>query len=100
MHPALAGAVTGNSDNFKAVSLALDSYLSGMAGSSITALSSTERANRLEQAGLSKNLVARIEACLAQGEMGRFGPQTDDEGWDLLARTDELLIDLDKAVQR
>ena len=100
MHPALAGTVTGNSDNFKAVSLALDSYLSGMAGSSITTLSRTERANRLEQAGLSKNLVARIEDCLAQSEMGRFGPQIDDEGWDLLAKTDELLIDLDKAVQR
>ncbi|MDH3675624.1 MAG: BatD family protein [Anaerolineae bacterium] len=98
MHPTLAAALARNHNNFKAVSQALNSYLVSLLGTSVTGLTRLDLAHRLQQRGVSKALIARIEACLAQSEMGRFGPATNDEGWDLLGQTDELLIDLDKAI--
>jgi hypothetical protein len=46
--------------------------------------------------GLNETLVGQIEHCLTQSEMGRYGPITDDDGWALMAETDELLFELDE----
>ncbi len=95
-HPALAAAMAANDDNFKVVSQALNIYLGDALQVSVKGLTQTDLANRLLERGLPKALVDKIEAYLAQSEMGRYGPKSDDdEGWELLARTEELLFELD-----
>ena len=57
-------------------------------------MTQTELAKRLQEFGLSNNLTGKIKDYLAESETGRFGPK-NDEGWDLLARTDDVLYELD-----
>ncbi len=96
MHPELAAALAENDDNYRAVSQALTIYLGNVLQTSVKGLTRTELANRLQNQGLSKALTDRVEDYLARSEMGRFGPGGENDGWELLAKTDELLIELDK----
>jgi hypothetical protein len=100
IHPALVVAMQDNSDNYKAVSQALNTYLSEMLQTSVNGLTRTELAARLSQYGLNEALIKRIEDCLAQSEIGRYGPVTEDVGWSLMVKTDALLFDLDKRLAR
>ena len=96
MHPVLAQALTKTGgDNYRAVSVALQSYFTEMLSTSVKGLTQTELTHRLQERGLPDSLVKRVKDCLADSEMGRFGPNTGDAGWNLLARTEELIIDLD-----
>jgi hypothetical protein len=97
MHPTLAAALAQNNDNYKAASEAMNVYLSQALSVSATGLTRTELANHLHRRGVPKSLINKIKDYLARSEMGRFGPKSDDNGWELLARTDELLFELDKA---
>jgi len=99
-HPALAKALAGSSDNYKAVSRALHTYLGEVLGTPTKGLTQTDLANRLQQRGLAKSLINRIKDCLAESEMGRFGPGLDDAGWGLLTKTEELLFELDEALKQ
>lgn len=94
MHPALAAAVAETDDNYKAVAQALNGYLSDMLDMQVSGLTQTDLAKQLQEYGLPKNLTDNIKNYLAESEMGRFGPKNDD-GWDLLARTDDVLLELD-----
>jgi hypothetical protein len=98
LHPSLAAAMRGNDDNYRVVSLALQSYLSAALQSPVKGLTRTELARQLRQAGLSASLIERLETCLAQSEMGRYGPATSDAGWGLMAETETLLQELDEAL--
>jgi hypothetical protein len=100
MHPALALTMAGGGDNFKAVSQALYSYLGSLLGTSVSGLTRADLSSRLDQRGVPRKLINRIEGCLNQSEMGRYGPGTEDGGWDLLAETDRLLFDLDEALSK
>lgn len=96
IHPALAQAMKGNPDNFKAVSQALAAYLTQALQTSVNGLTRTEIALRLHRHAAPEALVGRIVACLEQSELGRYGPLTEDAGWSLLVETDDLLFALDK----
>lgn len=100
IHPNLAAAMRVNDDNYKTISQAVHSYLSTALQTPVNGLTRTELTRRLHQAGLSEALIERVEACLAQSEMGRYGPVTDDAGWALMAETDALLRELDGALPR
>jgi hypothetical protein len=100
IHPTLAAAMHVNDDNYKTISQAVASYLSEALQTPINGLTRTELARRLHQAGLSKALIERVEDCLAQSEMGRYGPATDDAGWSLMAETDALLRELDGVLKK
>ncbi|MBI1881003.1 MAG: protein BatD [Chloroflexi bacterium] len=99
LHPSLATAMRGSDNNYKVVSLALQNYLSATLQTPVNGLTRTELARRLRQAGLDKGLIERLEACLAHSEMGRYGPPSDDAGWQLMAETEALLRDLDQALK-
>jgi hypothetical protein len=99
LHPSLAAAMRGQDDNYKVVSLALQNYLGAALKTPVNGLTRTELARRLRQAGLSEGLIERLETCLAQSEIGRYGPVTGDAGWGVMAETDALLWELDKALK-
>ncbi len=98
LHPSLAAAMRGTDDNYKVISQALQSYLSAALKIPVNGLTRTELARRLRERGLSEGLVERLEACLAQSEMGRYGPVTADAGWGLMAEAEALLRELDGAL--
>ncbi len=98
IHPALVEAMKNSHDNYKSVSQALNTYLSDKLQSSINGLTRPQLANRLHQLGLNQVLIQRIEDCLTQSEIGRYGgAAVDDIGWSLMVETDAVLFDLDKA---
>jgi hypothetical protein len=99
IHPILATAMQNSDDNYRAVNQALNTYLEAILEMSITGLTRTELARRLREYGLDESLIKRIRSCLAQSEMGRFGPITEDAGWSLMAETDELLSELDEVFE-
>ncbi len=96
IHPVLMAAMKESNNNYKAVDRALNLYLSDALKSSVNGLTRLELAKRLEQSGLEESLVARIDSCLVQSELGRYGPVTEDAGWSLMVETDALLFELDK----
>jgi hypothetical protein len=98
IHPSLAAAMRASDDNHKTVSQTLTGYLSAALQTPLNGLTRTELARRLRQAGLGEELIERVETCLAQSEMGRYGPTADDAGWSLMAETDALLRELDRAL--
>jgi hypothetical protein len=89
-----------NDNNYKAISQALSSYLNKALQTPVNGLTRTELTRRLRQRGLSRGLIERVEACLAQSEIGRYGPPTEDAGWSLMAETETLLHELDKALAK
>ncbi len=97
IHPALVVAMKTTNNNYKAVSQALNTYLSQVLKTSVNGLTRTELAERLREHGLAETLIERIADCLAQSEIGRYGPITDDAGWSLMTTADELLFELDQA---
>ncbi len=100
MHPQLAAALVQlNNDNYKAVSQVLHDYLADTLGVSTRGLTQTDLSKRLKEKGVPKSLINKIKDYLNRSEMARFGPGADDNGWELLARTDELLFELDKVVE-
>ncbi|MCB0208676.1 MAG: BatD family protein, partial [Anaerolineae bacterium] len=99
MHSAVAQAIAASDDNYLAVSRALNSYLGQRLDTSVKGLTRTELADRLKAHGLSVMQIHKINDYLAQSEMGRYGPQTDNAGWDLLAKVDKLLFELDKKAE-
>lgn len=99
LHPSLAAAMRGQDDNYKVVALALQSYLGAALKTPVSGLTRTELARRLREAGLTIGLIERLETCLAQSEIGRYGPATDDAGWGLMAETEALLGELDTALK-
>ncbi|MCB9076483.1 MAG: protein BatD [Anaerolineaceae bacterium] len=99
IHPAIAQAMTGSDDNYQVASRALTGYLGRMLGASVKGLTRTELADRLQTHGLSILQAHKINDYLAQSEMGRYGPQTNDAGWELLAKVDKLLFELDKQAE-
>lgn len=96
VHPSLAAAMKHNNDNYKAVALALNAYLQTVLKIPVTGLTHSELVKALREYGLDEALVVRIRDCLAQSEMGRYGPVTEDAGWSLMVETDELLFELDE----
>ena len=97
MHPILAGAVVKSSnDNYKAVNQAIHTYLSEMLSTSVRGSTQTELISLLQERGLNKTAINKVKECLLESEMGRYGPRTDDQGWALLSKTDELLFELDE----
>lgn len=98
-HPALSRAIPGAGNNFKATSQALNNYLTDVLGISTWGLTHSDLIARLQERGLSKTLVDKVKECLIQSEIGRYGPKSDDEGWALLAQTDDLLFKLDAALK-
>lgn len=98
-HPAIAQAVARSDDNYQAVSRALHQYLGQMLGAPINGLTRTELSNRLQKHGLSIVQVRKINDYLAQSETGRYGPQADNAGWELLAKADKLLSELDQSTK-
>ncbi|MCB0191261.1 MAG: BatD family protein [Anaerolineae bacterium] len=99
MHPAIAQALTMSNDNYQAVSRALTDYLGQRLGSSVKGLTRMELAERLKADNLSMLQIHKINDYLARSEMGRYGPQTDNAGWDLLAKADKLLFELDEKAE-
>ncbi|MCB0166197.1 MAG: BatD family protein [Anaerolineae bacterium] len=99
MHPAIAQAMTGSDDNYQVISRALTGYLGQMLGASTKGLTRTELADRLQTHGLSVLQVHKINDYLAQSEMGRYGPKTENAGWELLAKVDKLLRELDRQAE-
>jgi hypothetical protein len=98
-HPVLSRAIAEAGNNFKAVSQALNNYLSELLGVSTWGLTHKDLISRLQERGVNKILTDRIRDCLIQSEIGRYGPKTEDDGWALLAQTDELLFKLDTALK-
>ena len=98
IHPALGMAMKDSHDNYKTVSRALTIYLTAALGNSTQGLTRTELINRLRQQGLETTLIKRIEDCLGQSDLGRYGPTRGDAGWSLMAETDELLHELDRVL--
>jgi hypothetical protein len=96
VHPELTAAMRHNDDNYKTVSQALHHYLSERLQVSVHGLTRTELARRLQEQGVGDMLLERLESCLAQSEMGRFGPTPADAGWALMAEADSLLRALDE----
>jgi hypothetical protein len=99
IHPTLAAAMQNSDDNYRAVSQALNAYLETVLEMSITGLTRTELAHLLREYGFEQSLIKRIRNCLAQSEMGRYGPTPEDAGWSLMAETDELLSELDEVFE-
>jgi len=95
-HPALAQAMQQYQDNYKIVNQALITYLETILGMPVSGLTRPEIARYLRRTGLDEHYVQRINDCLAQSEMGRYGPVTDDGGWSLMTEADELLFELDE----
>ncbi len=96
-HPALSNAMRkSGDDNYKGVSLALTTYLSDVLDTAINGLTRPDLAARLRERGLDESHIQQIEDYLAQSEIGRYGPASDDGGWGLLTATDKLLFELDK----
>ncbi|MCQ3972614.1 MAG: hypothetical protein DPW09_04100 [Anaerolineae bacterium] len=98
LHPSLAAAMRGQDDNYKVVGLALQQYLGAALHTPVQGLTRTELARRLRGAGLNEALIERVEACLAQSEIGRYGPPSDDAGWGLMAETEALLRELEEVL--
>ncbi len=96
IHPALAAAMKGHNDNFKAVSQALIGYLAQALQTPVNGLTRRQLSARLQTEGVSPGLAQRIELCLETAEMGRYGPQAEDSGWSLMVETDDLLFSLDR----
>jgi len=95
-HPLLAQTMQQYEDNYKVVNQALITYLETILGMPVSGLTRPEIARYLRRTGLDEHYVQRINDCLAQSEMGRYGPVTDDGGWSLMAEADELLFELDE----
>ncbi|MFN8453881.1 MAG: BatD family protein [Anaerolineae bacterium] len=98
IHPSLAAAMRVNDDNYKTAGQALHAYLGEQLQTPLNGLTRTELARRLRARGLPDRLIERIETCLAQSEMGRYGPTPEDAGWALMAETEALLRELDEAM--
>lgn len=96
MHPILAHALAKSHDNYKAVNQAIRTYLSEMLTTSVHGSTQTEIIKLLQERGLDKAVINKVKECLIESEMGRYGPGTDDQGWALLSKTDELLFELDE----
>lgn len=96
IHPLLAAAMKKDDDNYKAVNQALNTYLETALKTPVIGLTRTKLARYLREGGLDERLVERIQHCLAESEVGRYGPITEDAGWSLMAETDELLFSLDE----
>jgi hypothetical protein len=100
-HPALAATLGETDDNYKAVSQALNTYLSAALQTPTYGLTRTELATRLRRQNLEPSFITRIQDCLARSEMGRYGPSpTDEASWALMADTETLLCDLDQIFGR
>ena len=99
MHPAIAQAIIGSDDNYQVVNRALSGYLGQVLNATVKGLTRTELAERLQAHGLSILQVHKINDYLAQSEMGRYGPKTDNAGWELLAKVDKLLFELDRQTE-
>jgi hypothetical protein len=98
IHPALVAAMKDSNDNYKSVHQALNAYLSEALGISVNGLTRTQLADHLRQRDIDQTLIQRIDACLVQSEIGRYGgADADDIGWSLMVETDAVLFDLDKA---
>jgi len=95
-HPILAQAMQQYEDNYKAVNQALVTYLGNILGMPVSGLTRPEIARYLRRMSLDERYVQRINDCLAQSEMERYGPVTDDGGWSIMAEADELLFELDE----
>lgn len=100
MHSALAQTLAHNQDNYRAVQLAIQIYLSQQLGVAAKGLTHSDLEKRLREQGLAAALVNNIKDCLIQSEIGRYGPKTEDAGWQLVAQTDELLRELDRAFEK
>jgi hypothetical protein len=100
IHPALVAAMKVNNNNYKAVNLAFNTYLGNVLHTSINGLTRTELAARLQKQGLDQGLIDRIERCLAESEMGRYGPVSEDSGWPLMVEADSILFELDKVFDK
>lgn len=100
IHPLLADTMRQSGDNYRTVSKALYRYLEDVLGSPVKGLARTELTQRLRQANLDQGLLARINDCLDESDMGNYGPNTDDAGWTLMEKTEALLYDLDEALGR
>jgi hypothetical protein len=90
IHPGLAAAMRVNDDNYKTINQAINGYLSTALQTPVNGLTHGTDSPP-QEAGLSERLIERGQSCLAQSEMGRYGPTTDDAGWSLMAETDALL---------
>jgi hypothetical protein len=79
----------------------LNDYLADKLGRSVTGLTQTELAALLQARGLDQALIGRVETCLTLSEMGRYAPgNANSANGDILAETEELIIELDKALRQ
>jgi|GEM_PF-961815 len=99
IHPALAAAMKGQTDNFKAVSQALIGYLTDALQTPVNGLTRRQLLDRLQAEGVDQRLARRVETCLETAELSRYGPQTEDSGWSLMVETDDLLFALDRVFE-
>lgn len=97
MHPVLLACLSKSDDNYKIVAEALNSYLSELLKVPTKGLTRTELADRLQKRGLDRAYIRQISDYLAQSDTGRYAPRENgDAGWDLLVKTDVLLLKLDE----
>ncbi|HMQ53115.1 MAG TPA: BatD family protein, partial [Anaerolineae bacterium] len=95
LHPVLLHALADSSDNYQAINRALTRYLSERLGVPVAGLTRNELAQRLKTREVSLVEIGKIQAYLDQAETGRFGPPSEDAGWELVGKTDKLLHALD-----
>lgn len=100
IHPLLAETMKHSDDNYRTVSKALYRYLEDILGYPVKGLARPELAQRLHQENLDPALVTRVNDCLDESDVGRYGPVTEDAGWTLMEKTEALLYDLDEALGR
>lgn len=98
LHPALLHALADSQGNYQAIHRALTRYLSDRLGVPVAGLTRHELAQRLKTREVSPVQISQIQAYLDQAEIGRFGPPSEDAGWELVGKTDKLLHALDRGL--
>ena len=96
----LSEARRGNNDRYIASGQILTSYLADKLNQPVVGLTQDSLADLLKSKGLDPVLLEQVHDCLAESDMGRFGPGGSTPGHSdrLLDRTEELIGYLEKTL--
>ena len=99
---AIAAARKETQDLYIVTGQILTTYLTDKLYQPVVGLTQDKLAELLQARHISAELIAQVSRCLTECDMGRFGPggSTPGHAENLLDRTEDLIADLEKALEK